>query len=412
MITAFSTALSALKSISTAVNVVGNNLANLNTLGYKAETFAFHDMVSEVMGSSQTSAGAGVSGALSVRQFSQGPVQQTAGAFDAAISGNGFFLLKNQSGQTLYTRAGNFTIDSSGALVTSTGESVQGWNAVGGVLNPSGAVDNIRVPLNGVAAATATTKMSVNVNLDARGTVDESSGTYSAPIQVVDSQGGAHTLTVTFTKTAPNEWSYAVTIPDADLTDGAGTPVAEGTLRFGADGKLTEPGSDAPISVEIHNLADGAADMTIEWGLYAGGASLLTQFAHTSSVSEVIQDGTQAGQIVNVSMSDGGLIVARYSNGKEATIAQLAVAAIQNPSTLVSAGNNNLVATAETGDPAIGVAGTGGRGQIAGHSLESSTVDIATEFTNLITLQRSFQANSRVITTSDEMLQDIVNLKR
>ena len=357
-----------------------------------------------------------MSNAQSVTQYTQGSITQTTGSFDAAIQGNGFFVVSGPNNQLLYTRAGNFTLDTSGHLQTASGENVQGWNAKEGVVNPNAAVSDIVVPLNGVTPATATAKMSVDVNLNAAATAGGRDGTYSAPIQVVDAQGGTHTLTVTFTKsaTASNQWDYSVTIPDADLTTPSATPLATGTLTFDGTGKLSAPvATDPPIPVKIAGLADGASDMSIDWSLYdKSGNGLLTQFAQTSGVSATSQDGFQAGQISKVSIANGGLVVATYSNGQSATVGQIGLASIENPASMISVGNNNLQATVNTSAPAIGAAGSSGRGQIMGQSLEASTVDIATEFANLMAFQQSYQANSRVITTANQMTQDLISLIR
>ena len=165
--------------------------------------------------------------------------------------------------------------------------------------------------------------------------------------------------------------------------------------------------------MKIAGLANGAADMTIDWSLYnAAGKGRLTQFAQTSGLSSSTQDGSAAGQITSISLSDGGLVVARYSNGQQATVGQLAVATVRNPETLKAVGNNNLQATVGYGPPAVGTSGSGGRGKVVGGAIEASTVDIAHEFTELITMQRSYQANSKVITTTDQMLQDTLNMKQ
>jgi flagellar hook protein FlgE len=413
MFTVFDTALSALSAISTAVDVVGNNLANLNTTGFKAGTVQFSDLMGQELGLGDASSqvGMGVMSPTVVTHYTQGTTQQSTGTLDAAISGNGFFVVRDANGQQLYTRAGNFSLDTSGHLVTASGANVQGWNAVGGVVNPNGAVSDIILPTGSVSAV-PTTKMSLTVNLNAAGTTGSATGTYSAPIQVVDSLGAQHTLTATFTKTGSNAWSYTVTAPAADLGASAG-PLATGSLAFDSSGRLTTPASGSdPVAVHLAGLANGAADQTIDWNLFNGASGLITQFAQDSSVSATNQDGQVAGQITGVQLDAGGLIVAKYSSGQKQTLGQVALAAIENPETLVSVGNNNLAATTTTSAPAIGASGSGGRGKIVAGTLEASTVDIATEFTNLITLQRSYSANSRVITTSDEMLQELMSVKR
>jgi flagellar hook protein FlgE len=429
MFTAFSTALSALTADSAAIDVVGNNLANLNTTGFKASEVQFHDLISQQIGTLTQSnqIGMGVGQIDAIQQFSQGAVQVTSGATDAAIQGNGFFEVKNQSNQTLYTRDGSFQLDSSGNLITDTGEKVQGWTAVNGVLNPNGAVSNITLPLGAVIPAKATTTVTASVNLDAESPINTATApavtpgsTFSAPIQVFDSQGSAHTLNVTYSKTAANSWSVSVTIPSADVGGLATDPptvVGTGTLTFDANGNLPLPAPVPPttIPITITGLVDGAtigdATGAVNLNLYnSAGNSAVTQYAQASGVSGTQQDGFAAGQVTQIAIQDNGLIVANYSNGLQTTVAQLALANISNPDTLASVGNNNLQATAQTAAVTVGASGSSGLGQIVGGALESSNADIATEFTNLLSFQRSYQAASRVITTEDQLLQETVNL--
>jgi flagellar hook protein FlgE len=250
--------------------------------------------------------------------------------------------------------------------------------------------------------------MSMNINLDSATAVN---GTFSAPIQVYDSLGQAHTLTATFTETSAGNWSYAVTVPASDLTTGTNNTVATGTLTFGTNGVLTSPAAGAPVPIAITGLADGAAGLNINWNLYnSAGTADITQYAQASAVSNPTQDGYAAGQVSQVSIQNGGLVVAEYSNGQQVTVGQLAVASIANPTSLVQVGDNNLQASAATAQAALGASGAGGNGTILGGSLESSNTDMATEFTQLLTYERSYQAASRVITTSDTLMQETVNL--
>lgn len=414
MFPAFSTALSALNAVSTAIDVVGNNLANLNTTGYKANEVGFHDLMSQSLGgiANATQVGMGVGQISTARSFLQGSIQTTNGATDAAIEGDGFFVVSDQSNQMLYTRAGNFQVDPMGNLITATGERVQGWSAVNGTLNPNGAIGDITLPLGAVVPATATTKMTLSINLDSRVATTDPGATFSTPIQVFDSQGAAHILTATFTKTGANAWDYAVSIPPSDLSSGGQTTLNSGTLTFDGSGNLETPAASAdPQSIAIAGLANGASDMNIAWNLYDGsGNSTVTQFAQTSGASTPSQNGFAAGQILKISLQNSGILVANYSNGDQVTVGQVALASIRNPGSLIAVGNNNFQASAETAPPAVGAAYSGGRGQIVGGALESSTADIATEFTKLLTYERSYQAASRVITTSDQLLQETVNL--
>jgi flagellar hook protein FlgE len=415
--TAFSTALSALNAHTTAVDVVGNNLANLNTPGFKASTVVFHDLVTQALGLGETQVGLGVARPLTLRQFTQGTLQSTGGSLDAGIQGDGFFVLRDRNGALLLTRAGNFHVDAEGNLLTVTGERVQGWSESGGVLDTNQPIGNIVVPVGTLRPPLATTNFSLVLNLNAAGTVGQPDGTFSTPVEVVDSLGVTHVLTVTFTKTGANQWDYDVTIMGDEVSGGTpGTPLslANGTLDFDAQGLLqSPPASGGPITISITGLVSGAADMDISWQLYAPDqTSLLTQYAQTSAVAAVSQNGLTAAQLVRVGLADGGKILAQYSNGEQRVVGQLALAVVRNPDSLMAVGNNNFQLTALTATPAIGLPGTGGRGKIFGASIESSTVDIAQEFTNLIVFQRGYQANARVITTVDEISQETMNLKR
>lgn len=418
MFSAFSTAISALAANGVAVDAVGNNLANLNTPGYKATVAQFHDLLAQSIGAAgvDTQIGLGTGRPTILRQFTQGNIQSTSGPMDAAIQGGGFFVARENSGKLVFTRAGNFRLDSAGGLLTATGQKVQGWSEINGAVDTAATVGDISIASGALQKpfATAGMKLAVNLNGDPKTPAD---GTFSTPIEVVDSLGSTHVLTVKFTRTGPNAWKYNVTIPGAEVTGGAaGTPkelAATGTLTFDTDGTLKDPAPDGgTITIDVPGLKNGAADLKIDWALYDKGKATVTQFAQPSSVSATSQDGLQAAQLVRLGMSDGGKLVAEYTNGKQRVVGQVALAFIQNPETLVAVGDNNLQASSLTASAAIGPAETGGRGKIVAGALESSTVDVAQEFTNLIVFQRSYQANARVITTADELTQETLNLKR
>jgi flagellar hook protein FlgE len=414
----FSIALSGLTADSAALDVVGNNLANLNTTGFKDTTVSFYDLLQQSVAGGSTQIGGGVSAPQTEALFTQGSIQTTGGNYDAAINGNGFFIVQDPTGNTLYTRAGNFQLDANGNLVTATGQFVQGWTAQAGVVNTSGPIGNITIPSNALQTPSATQNMSLAVNLNAAGVVGQASGTFSTSIQVVDSLGVSHTLSVNFTESAPGTWGYTVNIPGGDLTSGtAGTPssVATGTLTFDANGNLTSPTAPAQVPIAITGLADGANDMNINWNLAtdAGtGTPVITQYAATSAVSASTQDGIPASQVTQVSIADGGAITAQFSNGNQVVVGQLALASVSNPDSLIAVGQNNYEVGADTATPVVGVPNTGTLGTVEGGALEDSTVDIATEFTNLIIYQNSYEANSKVIQTLDEMTQSLLNLKQ
>jgi flagellar hook protein FlgE len=415
MFTSFSTALSALGAHTTAVDVVGNNLANLNTPGYKASVVAFSDLVTQSLGAGlgETQVGFGVARPTTIRQFSQGAIQASSAPLDVAIQGDGFLVVRDSQGGQLYTRGGNLQVNKEGQLVTATGFRVQGWTESNGVLDTTQPITEIIVPVGSLRAPLATKSFSFDLNLDAAETAGPPAGTFSTSMEVYDSLGRSHVVSVQFTKTATaNQWDYAMTVPDSDVQTPPFTPVT-GSITFDAQGKVTTPTAADPMPViAVTGLADGAADMSITWNLYDGATPRLTQFAQPSAVAANSQDGAPAAQLIRVGIGDGGKILAQYSNGQQVSVGQLAMTSIRNPESMIAVGNNNFQVSARTALPAVGLPGTGGRGQIMGGAVEFSTVDIAREFTNLIVLQRGYQANARVVTAVDEISQETINLKR
>jgi flagellar hook protein FlgE len=414
MLTSFSTALSALAADSTAIDVVGNNLANLNTPGFKASTVSFHDLVTQSIGAGlgSTQVGFGVGTPITLRRFSQGAIQSTSGPLDAAIQGDGFFVVKTATGATEYTRGGNFQVNSNGNLTTATDEELQGWTMANGVLNTNAPVGPITVPVGSLAAPQPTTSVSVDLNLNAAAVAGQPGDSFSTSVEVYDSLGTSHIVTFAFTKSATaGQWSYSAGVPATDTT-GPSTPVT-GTLTFDSAGVLTSPAASAtPPVITATGLVSGANDLSINWNLFDGLASRITQFAQTSATSAIAQNGSPAANLASVGLSNGGEILAKYSNGQQTVVGQLALATIRNPESLIAAGNSNYQLSARTALPAIGLPGTGGRGTVLGGSTESSTVDIAREFTNLIVFQRAYQANTNVIKTVDQLSQETINLKQ
>lgn len=410
----FSTALSALSAFSTAISVTGNNLANLNTIGFKTSQVSFHDLVTQSIsaGLGNTQVGFGVGTPTTAKLFTQGALQTTGGTLDAAIQGDGFFVIQGPNQSTQYTRAGNFQTDQNGDLQTATGQAVQGWTAVNGVLNTNAPPSNITIPTGTVQAPVVSQNFSFDMNLNAAATPGTTNATFATSVTVYDSLGNSHVVTATFTEdpTTAGQWNYSISIPDADVASPPATPLT-GSINFNSNGVLTTPAATDPSpQLQITGLADGAADMTINWNLYNGITPRLTQFAQPSSVSAVAQDGSAAAQLTHVAIADGGQILAQFSNGLQTVVGQLAMATIRNPDSLLAVGNNNYQLSALSALPAVGLPGTGGRGSVQGGSVESSTVDVATEFTNLITYQRGYEANSKVINAVDELSQDTINL--
>jgi flagellar hook protein FlgE len=409
MFTAFSTALSGLNAMTTAIDVVGNNLANLNTTGYKNQSVSFEDLVAQSLsGNESTQIGLGTSQPSTSAQFIQGAIQTTNGSFDGAINGAGFFVVKNSDGQDLYTRAGDFQVDKNGYLVTQTGERVQGWVAnSSGVVNPSGALNDIQVPVGQALSAQPTTAFSAILNLNSS---TAPGATWSTgAINVIDSLGNSVPLNVTFTKDplVAGQWNYNITGTGTTVTGGSGS------LQFDNAGNLTTPSAaNGSIPLSLSGFTDGSANMAVNWNLYGpNGSANISQYSEASNLSGSSQNGQPAAVLTGVSLQNGGKIMATYSNGaQQQVVAQLSLASIRNPQSLQDVGNNNFELGADSATPTIGASGAGGLGVIDGGAVESSTVDIATEFSNLLTYERSYQANSRVVTVSDELAQDAVNL--
>lgn len=414
MFTALSTALSALSATSTAIDVVGNNLANIGTLGFKASDVSFHDLLTQSLGAGngQTQVGFGVGSPTTQFKFSQGALQTTSSALDVAIQGDGFFVVQTPAGATQYTRAGNFQLNSTGQLTTATGDHVQGWTLTNGVLNTNAPLSAISVPANSSAAPVPTSSFSLDVNLNAAAIAGSTDATFATSLQAYDSLGNAHTITATFTKDPATlgQWNYSISVPNADVTNPPVTPLT-GSITFDSNGILATPAAtDPPPVFQLQGLADGATDLSLAWNLYNGNTPRITQFAQASAVSAVNQNGSAAAQLVDVGLSNGGAILARYSNGQQAVIGQLAMATVRNPQSLIADGNNNYGISALTSLPAVGLPGSGGRGAVTAGAVESSNVDIAQEFTNLIVFQRAYQANAKVVTTVDTLSQATINL--
>ncbi|RYV50016.1 flagellar hook protein FlgE [Pengzhenrongella frigida] len=393
--------ISGLKAHQTMLDVAGNNIANVNTTGFKSSQTQFQDTLSQVLtnagaaapgvgGTNPAQVGLGVRVAGITTNFSQGAAQLTNRSTDMMINGDGFFTLRSGNEQ-FFTRAGSFNFDSLGQLVTPDGALVQGWAAVDGVVNPNGPLTDIKLPISTLMGAEATKTATYVGNLPS----DALDG--SAPlvksIDVYDSLGNTRSLKLTFTKAA-GDWSVAA-------TDGTATfPVAPAT------GLVTfDPATGAILTPTTFTIGTAPDDVAVD-------LSALTGFAGLSTVAAVAQDGQGAGNLQSFSLSPDGTLLGSFSNGLKQAIGQLSMATFTNPTGLEKAGGSMYRTTVSSGIAQVGVAGTGGRGKLAGGSLEMSNVDLSAEFTNLIIAQRGFQANSRVITTSDELLQELVNLKR
>ena len=402
--------LSGLDSDSTALDTIANNLANMNTTGYKQQTVNFSDFFYTQIGEQGSGdliqQGSGVQTAGIESQYTQGDITTTGNATDVAMDGNGFFVI-NDGGTNIFTRDGNFGLNSSGGLITQGGQSVMGYPAVAGVVNTSAPLGAITVPVGSVEAPQASANFGMTANLNA---TDAVGTTVPAQITMYDSLGEPQVATVTYTKTANNTWSYAIALP-AGAQTAAGTQTNNtGTLTFNASGNLTSP--SAPVTgISFTSLTDGANDLTLNWNvLGASGTPTITQVNAASAVTATNQDGFAAGQYQSFSISANGTVTASYSNGQTLAVGQLAVGNVANVQGLQLLGNGEYAATQASGTAAIGASGTGGLGTMQEGALEASNVNISQEFSDLIIAQRAFEANSKAVTTFDTVVQETINM--
>ena len=382
--------ISGLRSHQTMLDVTGNNIANVNTTAFKSSAVQFQDTLSQLVqgaggpqaqtgGTNPAQIGLGVLVAGISTNFTQGAAQATGRPTDMMINGDGFFVTK-VGGETVYTRAGSFDPDALGRLVGPGGAILQGWNAVNGVVQQGGALTDVTIPLKAVAPASATTTASVTGNLPS----DAADGSQLVrDVSVYDANGTERKLTLTFTKTAAG-WNVAG-------TDANGT-TANGALVFDK-GVLTSGGS----------LAIGGITVDL---------STSTGYAGMTTVAFKEQNGRAAGTLESFTLSKDGTIIGLFSNGDKQAVGRIALATFVNPGGLEKAGGSTYRATVNSGAAQVGGPGEDGLGNLQGGSLEMSNVDLSQEFTNLIVAQRGFQANARIITTSDEVLQELTNLKR
>jgi len=406
----FSIPLTGLGADTTALNIIANNLANLNTTGFKKEDTTFEDLFYQNVGTSgadntlQVGVGTRVSGTPT--DYSQGSLSTTSTDTDLALNGNGFFLLQNGNVQSL-TRAGDFQLSVSGQLITADGLSVMGYGATNGVVNLNGGVTPLVLPVSSTEGAQATTNLSMTTSLDSSAAVGTN---FTSEATLYDSLGQSHIATVTYTKSGSNTWGYSIAIPG---TDYSGTPVnTTGTLTFNSAGTLTSPASNV-TGVTFPTLSDGASDLSFNFDLYnASGNPIVTQTSGASNTSATTQDGFSSGAYQSFSVDGSGVITAQFSNGHSQVVGQVAVALVSNNSGLQRFGGGNYGVTSASGAVTVGIGGVGGRGQVEGDSLEASNVDISTEFSDLIVAQRAFEANSKAVTTFDTVTQEAIGMIR
>jgi flagellar hook protein FlgE len=410
----FSIPLSGLTASSAALSTIANNLANLNTVGYKESRVMFRDLFYQTLGTSGSGnpiqQGAGAAVGSMATTFSPGSMDTTGVPTDVAITGDGFFVVQNTNGTTAYTRAGNFQVGPDGFLTTEDGQTVMGYPVTNGQVSLTGSLSALQLGKGQISPPAATTNIDAQMNLDATAKVGDGFG---AQITIYDSLGASHVITLQFAKAAQNTWTYQVTLPAVD-TGGTGNPtvLSTGTLTFDGNGHLTSPAGSV-TGIAIAGLSSGASDMTFDWKLYDdSGSGLLTQMAAASNTASKSADGFASGTLQDFTIGSDGLIQGAFSNDKTMVLGQIALANFANPQGLTRTGKNCFASTLASGDSIIGTPGTGGRGTLAGGALELSNVDIAQEFAQMILAQRGFQANARAITTFDQITQDTINLKQ
>lgn len=420
------TGVSGLTAQGEALGVVSDNIANANTVGFKASRAEFQDIISKslkgILGGNQIGRGVKIGAVNPI--LSQGNIDATEKATDLAISGDGYFVTRGSDGES-FTRDGSFHFDKEGFLTTNDNQRVQGFesNEKGQIVNK---LADIKFP-RALVPAKGTTEMRMDLNLDSRVTAGKAfdpkdphgTSNYSTGVEMYDSQGQKHLMTMFFNKTADRQWSVHGMCEGKEVVggkDGEYSEVMQGDLTFTTDGKL----DTQKTTRQNFNFAGGAmANQQIKFSFgdaittdKGKGIDGTKQYGKDSDLITWRQDGSAAGTINNLSFSDEGVLTALYSNGQAQDLAQVALAKFENPEAMFKVGNNRLKEARESGTPSIGKSGQAGRGKLSAKSLERSTVDLAMEFVNLIQNQRGFQANAKTITTTDELLGEVINLKR
>jgi flagellar hook protein FlgE len=417
--------LTGLESDSTALNTIANDLSNMNTTAFKGQSTNFSDLFYQQIGSTGSGdpieLGAGVKVASNETIFSQGSINATGNSTDVAINGNGFFVVDPTSGGQEFTRAGDFSLTSTGALETTGGAAVMGYPAVNGVVNTNAPLTPINIPVGQVEQPSATTSMNMTLNIDSAspaGTV------FPTDITVYDSLGDPHTAAITYTQTATNVWGYSVALPASDFLSGISTPIT-GTMTFDANGNLstvtptggaastvgTAAGDVSSIPLTFNGLTDQSANLSISWNLLGpGGTPTISQVDTASAVSATTQNGYSSGQYQSFTVGSDGTVTASFSNGEMLNVGQIAMGNVTNLQGLQLLGDGDYAATLASGTPSVAPSGTDGLGTLQDGALESSNVNISAEFSDLIIAQRGFEANAKAVTTFDTITQETINM--
>lgn len=429
VLNAMNSGVSGLMAEDQAIGVVGDNIANVNTTGFKSQRAIFQDVLghSILAGTSSALPGSGVRVGSVQQMFTQGALSNTGVSTDLALSGDGFFTVKgavNGLQGDFYTRAGNFNINKDGFVVNPQGLQLQGYMAnADGTYQAS--VSSLKVPTSALPAH-ATQNATITANLDASSAVPTvafdvtdpaNTSNYSTAMTVYDSLGQAHDVDVYFAKTSAGNFDWHAVAKGDDLNPpqpGVNVELGTGSLGFTTDGALNTVTGNT-FTADFGGATAGQV-VTIDFGtpISGGGTGLdgTTQYASPSNVSSQSQDGYSSGDFSGIAVDGQGVVTGMYTNGQQLAIGQLAIAKFRSNDGLGRAGQNLWIETRESGAVAFGTASSGGRGAVSAGALEGSNVDLATEFVGLIQHQRSFSANSKTITTADEMLQELISIKR
>lgn len=402
--------ISGLNANATAMTVIGDNIANVNTTAFKSNRSSFANVLSQSLGGSTANdIGRGVEFWGTSPLWNQGSLENTGSATDLAINGKGFFVVNDPSGSSFYTRAGLFTLNEQGDMVNPDDLIVQGYeiDANGNLGN----LTDISIPGDRVSPPSPTINFTFDINLDAGAAAGD---TYSTSQSVYDSLGNAIPLTLTFTRAAAaGNWdvSGSVPAPNGAAPNNAVTFPPGTIFTFDASGNMIAPAGDLALGVTMNN---GADDMSLNWDLVdaSGPIGDITGYSSRSNTTFQYQDGYASGVLRGISVDESGVVAVSYSNGQLIPVFQVALADFPAYEGLSKMGGNLYAESLNSGQPLPGVAGDGRLGSITPMAIEMSNVDLAQEFVKMITTQRAFQANSRVITTSDEILNELINLKR
>ena len=408
----FQQALSGLNAAAKNLDVIGNNVANTATVGFKAGQAQFADVyASALTGGGGSQVGIGTKLATIAQQFTQGNVTATNNPLDVAVNGNGFFQVDN-NGTLAYTRNGQFQIDRDEYLVNSQGYKVQGYPVVNGV--PGGSPGDIQLATT-ILAPSATTSAAISLNLDSRASslssaafnyADATTYSSSTSLSLYDSLGNAHIYSMYFLKTASNTWnSYATLTTSAGSTVNLSTGGPLSTMTFTTAGAISG-GSSGLQAITTAQLGTGPAALST--GISFTGS---TQFGSSFGVNTLSQDGYASGRLTGFSVGSDGIIKARYSNGQTVDKAQIVLGAFANPQGLQPLGNNLYAETNDSNQAVIGAPGSGKLGLLQASAVEESNVDLTAELVSMITAQRNYQSNSQTIKTQDQILQTLVNLR-